>query len=178
MNRSLRTLSERAGWYAQLVRLAADAITKSTGKSPSRQWRRHNRDDADARNLRERPIVSMTSCSVVLLAAPRLRRHAAEPARREGDLKDAVAFRSDRYTSNRPGIKLRLIERRVCGCLDNSRRSPGLLSAPLRCENIERHRQQRDDRPQHQDDGAIPRCPRASGYTRYARSKRRLTHPA
>ena len=138
MNRPLCVApSARAGSRARPARCgsAVDAITKSTGKlPPPGSGGGTSGDDADARDLRQRPIEprSAAAACVFVRSLHGLVTMPPKPPVGERDLEDAVVL-GHRLIDvvDLRGEELRLIERRVGRRLDDAEdERPGPRSAP------------------------------------------------
>src|SRR5208283_5774317 len=122
-----------------------------------RWWRQ--RDDSDARNLRQRPDrLNQKLLSGFLSLAPGLGYHAAETAAWRGDLKNALTF-GERMVNvvNLGREQIRLIDRRIRGALNDPKHHSLIFRGrqfALR-KHVERHDQRNHDRPENQNHGAV-----------------------
>ena len=144
----------------KLLRLGRRRDDQVHGKvAAARQRRRHQRDRANAGDLRQRALrLHQQLLRGLGPLAPRLGHHAAEAAGRERELKDALGLgKRSIDVVDLLGEQLRLLDRRVRRGLDDREDDALVLGGrelPLR-EHVERHDQQRDDHPQHEDDRPI-----------------------
>jgi len=153
-------LDELAGDLAELRRLRRRGDHEVDGEvAAPRQRRRDDRDDADARDARQpRRGLHLELGRALVPLLPRPGHHAAEPARRIGDLEGVLRLREGGVDLlHLLGEHLRLVDRRVRRGLHDAEDDALVLvrGQLLGREEVERERHQDHDAPEDQDDRPV-----------------------